>query len=79
MQETPPVGVALQCLHGSLASQQSEGGGCLHRFGFRLPGRLLPFEGRSLAVAPAGRPVLRWLAGRWPGCRYITGAYYLAI
>jgi len=26
----------------------------------RLPGWLLPFEGRSLAVARAGRPVLLW-------------------
>jgi len=47
--------------------------------GCRLPGRLFPFEGRSLAVARAGCPVLLRLAGRSSSGRYITGAYNVAI
>ena len=32
-----------------------------------------------MAVALAGRPVLRWLAGLSSSCRYITGVIYIAI
>ena len=59
--------------------KQTKDGGCLHRSCFRLPDRLLPFEGRSLAVALVGCPVLLWLAGHSSSCRYITGAIYIAI
>ena len=65
--------------HLSLASQANEGQWLSPPLLFRLPGRLLPFEGRSLAVALAGRLVLLWLAGRVSSGRYITGANNIAI
>jgi hypothetical protein len=39
-----------------------------------FPGRLFPFEGRSLAVALAGYLVVLGLAWCFAGGRYITGA-----
>jgi hypothetical protein len=47
----------------SLASQHRKSGGFVHRSDRKLPGWLFPFEGRSLAVARAGRLVWFWLAG----------------
>ncbi len=83
-QETPPSSeAAFQCLrwacYGHWPPSQMESGRCLRRSYCRLPGRLLPFEGRSLAVALAGYPVLLGLAGCSSSGRYITGAYSLAI
>jgi hypothetical protein len=43
---------------------QVDSGVCLRRSGCRLPDWLFPFEGRSLAVARAGYPVLLWSALR---------------
>ena len=65
--------------HLSLASQANERRWFSPPLLFRLPGRLLPFEGRSLAVALAGRPVLLRLTGLFSSSRYITGADNLAI
>jgi hypothetical protein len=80
-QETPPLQSGVSVLpHLSLASLgKMKGGGCLHRSCLRLPDRLLPFEGRSLAVALVECLVLLGLAGRSSSCRYITGAIYMAI
>jgi hypothetical protein len=52
---------------------------CLRHSYRRLPGWLVPLEGRSLAVARAGYPVLLWLVGRSSNGRYITGAFPIAI
>jgi hypothetical protein len=59
--------------------RQMESGGCLHHSFYGLPGRLFPFEGRSLAVALPGYPVLLWLAHLFLSGRYITGAHLIAI
>ena len=74
---TPRSGVS--CLPGHWPPSQVESGVCFHRSVCRLPGWLFPFEGRSLAVARAGCPVLLRLAGRSSSGRYITGAYNVAI